>query len=87
MAVIASRKKQVRKNVKKTHHNKHLKSSIRTNINNFNNAVLANDTELAHQAYKEATKLLDKSVSKNVHNKNFVNRKKSALRKAYNELT
>lgn len=87
MAVIASRKKQIRKTAKRTDINRHLKSSIRTAVRNFNNAVVAEDVEVAKVALDRSIKLLDKSITKNVHNKNFVSRKKSSLHKAYNELS
>lgn len=87
MAVIASRKKQIRKTARKTTDNKDLKNSIRTATRKFNAAVLEENVEVSKQHLDASFKLLDKSVSKKVHNKNFVNRKKSRLHKAYNELS
>lgn len=86
MAVIASRKKQIRKTAKRTTGNKHLKNSIRSATRRFDEAVLEENIEASKQYLDASFKLLDKSVSKKVHNKNFVNRKKSRLHKVYNGL-
>ncbi|NMB19088.1 MAG: 30S ribosomal protein S20 [Erysipelothrix sp.] len=86
MAVIASRKKQIRQTKSRTTHNKYLKSAVKTAIQKFELAVAEGDKAEAEVRLNNAIRLLDKSVSKNVHNQNYVNRQKATIQKAYNEL-
>ena len=86
MAVIASRKKQVRKSAQKTIETKMSKTKLKSSIKKFHNAVAEGDKDLALTLLNKSVSIIDRSVNKNAHNKSFANRKKSTLHKAYNKL-
>lgn len=86
MPVIQSREKQVRKTRAKRTRNNIVRKKLNTSLKKFHAALEAKDKDLALELLNETISLLDRSLTKGSHNKNFVNRHKSRLHKAYNEL-
>ncbi|MGK5629744.1 30S ribosomal protein S20 [Streptomyces sp. URMC 123] len=79
MANIKSQIKRNKTNEKARLRNKAVKSSLKTAIRKTREAVAAGDLEKATVAAREASKKLDKAVSKGVIHKNQAANKKSAL--------
>ncbi|GAB2612535.1 30S ribosomal protein S20 [Streptomyces capparidis] len=79
MANIKSQIKRNRTNEKARMRNKAVKSSLKTAIRKTREAVEAGDTAKATELMREASKKLDKAVSKGVIHKNAAANKKSAL--------
>ncbi|MDF3288240.1 MULTISPECIES: 30S ribosomal protein S20 [Streptomyces] len=79
MANIKSQLKRIKTNEKARQRNKAVKSSLKTAIRKAREAVAAGDLEKATVAAREASKKLDKAVSKGVIHKNAAANKKSAL--------
>lgn len=86
MPVIQSREKQVRKSHAQRSRNGVVRKQTKTVIKQFHTAVNAGDKDTALDLLNQSTRLLDRSFRKKAHNKNFVNRHKSRLHKAYNAL-
>ncbi len=86
MAVIESREKQVRKSRVRRGENNVVRKKTNTVLKNFHLAVEDENKDEAKVLLQQATSLLDRSLTKKAHNKNFVNRHKSRLHKAYNTL-
>ena len=83
MANIKSQKKRILTNEKARLRNKSVKSSLKTAIRRFNEAAEAGDTEKATAHAREASRKLDKAVSKGVIHKNqAANRKAPIAKKA-----
>ncbi|WP_043264299.1 30S ribosomal protein S20 [Streptomyces sp. CT34] len=81
MANIKSQMKRIKTNEKARQRNKAVKSSLKTAIRRTREAITAGDLEKATVAAREASKKLDKAVSKGVIHKNSAANKKSALAK------
>ncbi|MDT7708257.1 MAG: small subunit ribosomal protein [Pseudonocardiales bacterium] len=81
MANIKSQIKRVKTNEKARQRNKSVRSSVRTAIRRFREAVEAGDTERAAELERAATKALDKAASKGVIHKNQAANRKSAIAK------
>ena len=81
MANIKSQIKRNRQNEKARLRNKAVKSSLKTAIRKFNEAVSAGDTESAATLLKDAARKLDKAASKGVIHKNQAANRKSAIAK------
>ncbi|WP_367041802.1 30S ribosomal protein S20 [Streptomyces sp. Je 1-332] len=79
MANIKSQLKRIKTNEKARQRNKAVKSSLKTAIRRAREAVAAGDTQKAVEATREASRQLDKAVSKGVIHKNQAANKKSAL--------
>lgn len=79
MANIKSQIKRNKTNEKARLRNKAVKSSLKTSIRKAREAVTAGDLEKATTAVREASRKLDKAVSKGVIHKNAAANKKSAL--------
>ncbi|MEE9964382.1 MAG: 30S ribosomal protein S20 [Propionicimonas sp.] len=79
MANIKSQKKRILTNEKARLRNKAVKSSLRTNIRRFNEAVEAGETDKAQELAKVATRSLDKAASKGVIHANQAANRKSAI--------
>ncbi|MFF2506239.1 30S ribosomal protein S20 [Streptomyces sp. NPDC058067] len=79
MANIKSQIKRIKTNEKARQRNKAVKSSLKTAIRRAREAVAAGDVEKATALTREATRKLDKAVSKGVIHKNQAANKKSAL--------
>ena len=81
MANIKSQIKRNRQNEKRRMRNKAVKSSLKTAIRKFNEATAAGDTEAANTLLRDASRKLDKAVSKGVIHKNQAANRKSAIAK------
>lgn len=79
MANIKSAIKRAKTNEKRRVHNAAQKSAMRTSVKKFLAAVEQQDQEKANVLLKEATRSLDKAVTKGLIHKNAAARKKSRL--------
>ncbi|MEU8704808.1 MULTISPECIES: 30S ribosomal protein S20 [unclassified Streptomyces] len=79
MANIKSQIKRNKTNEKARLRNKAVKSSLKTSIRKAREAAAAGDVEKATLAVRDASRQLDKAVSKGVIHKNAAANKKSAL--------
>ena len=79
MANIKSQIKRNKTNEKARLRNKAVKSSLKTAIRKAREAAAAGDVEKATTAARDASRALDKAVSKGVIHKNAAANKKSAL--------
>ncbi|WP_445276855.1 30S ribosomal protein S20 [Streptomyces sp. DSM 41033] len=79
MANIKSQIKRNKTNEKARLRNKAVKSSLKTSIRKAREAAAAGDVEKATVAVRDASRQLDKAVSKGVIHKNAAANKKSAL--------
>jgi small subunit ribosomal protein S20 len=79
VANIKSQIKRIKTNEKARQRNKAVKSSLKTAIRKTREATAAGDVEKATVALREASRKLDKAVSKGVIHKNQAANKKSAL--------
>lgn len=86
MPNIKSAIKRVKTSDKKYAQNMSQKSALRTALKAFDVAVESKDLDNAKSALLNATKKLDKAVTKGLVHKNAAARKKSRLAKKYNEL-
>ena len=86
MANIKSQIKRNRQNEKARLRNKSVKSSLKTAIRKFNEATVAGDAENATTLLRDASRKLDKAVSKGVIHKNQAANRKSGLAAALNDL-
>ena len=81
MANIKSQIKRNRQNEKARLRNKSVKSSLKTVIRKFNEASEAGNVESATALLRDASRQLDKAVSKGVIHKNQAANRKSAIAK------
>jgi small subunit ribosomal protein S20 len=81
VANIKSQIKRVKTNEKARQRNKAVKSSVKTVVRRFREAVDAGDAEKTLELQKAAAKALDKAASKGVIHKNQAANRKSALAK------
>ena len=81
MANIKSQIKRNRQNEKARMRNKAVKSSLKTAIRKFHAAVETGDTAAAEALMRDASRKLDKAVSKGVIHKNQAANRKSAISK------
>ncbi|MBR3255978.1 MAG: 30S ribosomal protein S20 [Clostridia bacterium] len=84
MPNIKSAKKRVKVIEKKTLRNNMIKSSYRTAVRKFEEAIEAGKMDEAKTLFAEATKKIDQACTKGVIVKNTAARKKSALSKKLN---
>ena len=84
MPNIKSAKKRVKVIEKKTLRNNMIKSSYRTAVRKFEEAIEAGKMEEAKTLFADATKKIDQACTKGVIVKNTAARKKSALSKKLN---
>ena len=87
MANIKSQIKRNRQNEKARLRNKAVKSSLKTSVRRFREAAESGDVDQAGVALRAASKQLDKAASKGVIHKNQAANRKSAIAKAYAELS
>jgi small subunit ribosomal protein S20 len=87
VANIKSQIKRNRQNEKARLRNKSVKSSLKTAIRKFREAAEAGDAELAGAALRDASRKLDKAVSKGVIHKNQAANRKSSIAKRYQTIT
>jgi small subunit ribosomal protein S20 len=81
VANIKSQIKRNRQNEKARLRNKSVKSSLKTAIRKFNEATEAGHNETAVGLLRDASRQLDKAVSKGVIHKNQAANRKSAIAK------
>jgi small subunit ribosomal protein S20 len=81
VANIKSQIKRNRQNEKARLRNKSVKSSLKTVIRKLNEASVAGNNETATALLRDATRQLDKAVSKGVIHKNQAANRKSAIAK------
>ena len=86
MANIKSQIKRVKTNEKRRQRNKSVRSSVRTAVRKFREAVEAGNVDDATTALRVATRKLDKAVSKGVIHKNQAANRKSAIAKRLADL-
>jgi small subunit ribosomal protein S20 len=79
VANIKSQIKRNRQNEKARLRNKSVKSSLKTAIRKFNEAVATGDAESADALLRAASRKLDKAASKGVIHKNQAANRKSAI--------
>ncbi|MGM1064800.1 30S ribosomal protein S20, partial [Saccharothrix sp. Mg75] len=79
MANIKSQLKRIKTNEKARLRNKAVKSSLKTAIRKFREAAEAGDKAKATELAREASRKLDKAVTKGVIHANQAANKKSAL--------
>ena len=84
MPNIKSAKKRVQVIEKKTLRNNMIKSSYKTAVRKFEEAIEAGKVEEAKKLFSEATKKIDQACTKGVIVKNTAARKKSSLSKKLN---
>ena len=81
MANIKSQIKRVKTNEKRRQRNKSVRSSVRTAVRKFREAVESGDTEQATTLQRAAAKALDKAAAKGVIHRNQAANRKSAMAK------
>jgi small subunit ribosomal protein S20 len=81
VANIKSQIKRVKTNEKRRQRNKSVRSSVRTAVRRFREAVEAGDIEKATELQRAAAKALDKAAGKGVIHKNQAANRKSAMAK------
>ncbi|TCS94783.1 30S ribosomal protein S20 [Hazenella coriacea] len=86
MANIKSAIKRAKTNEVRRAHNSAQKSAMRTSVKKFLVAVDQQEKEQAAVLLKEASRSLDKAVTKGLIHKNAAARKKSRLSSKYNAL-
>lgn len=86
MANIKSQIKRIQTNAKRTERNRAYKSELRTWIRKFREALASGDKDAAAVALRDASRKLDKAVSKGVIHKNQAANKKAAMAKAHNQM-
>lgn len=79
MANIKSQIKRNRSNEKARMRNKAVKSSLKTSVRHFQEAVQSGDKAKAQEAARVVTRELDKAASKGVIHKNQAANRKSAI--------
>jgi small subunit ribosomal protein S20 len=81
VANIKSQIKRNRQNEKARLRNKSVKSSLKTAVRKFHEATVTGDADNATALLREASRKLDKAVSKGVIHKNQAANRKSAIAK------
>ncbi|WP_416902853.1 30S ribosomal protein S20 [Micromonospora echinospora] len=87
MANIKSQIKRNRQNEKRRLRNKSVKSSLKTAIRKFHEAVAAGDSEKATVLMRDASRKLDKAASKGVIHANQAANRKSAIAQRVHSLS
>ena len=87
MANIKSQIKRNRQNEKARLRNKSVKSSLKTVIRKLNEASATGNSESATVLLRDASRQLDKAVSKGVIHKNQAANRKSAIAKRVSSLS
>jgi len=64
-----------------------VKTSVKTSLKKFDEALNSNDKNTVKAAYEKAVSTVDKAVTKGVMKKNTANNKKASLGKKYSEAT
>jgi small subunit ribosomal protein S20 len=83
---IKSSIKDVKSTIIRTNRNAMAKSLLRTSIRKFEKSLQSTDIGEARSALTNATRIIDKSVTKGILHKNTAARRKSRLTKRFNVL-
>ena len=86
MPTSLSAKKRVRQDAKRRVANRRVKSVVRTQIRKVEAAVASGDAEAAKGTLRDASRAIDKAVTKGVLHKNTAGRRKSRLAAKVNAL-
>jgi small subunit ribosomal protein S20 len=86
VANIKSQLKRIKTNEKARLRNKSVKSSLKTAVRRFREAADAGDRDQALGALQQASRQLDKAVSKGIIHSNQAANKKSAMAQRANSL-
>jgi len=86
VSINRSAEKRERQNRKRRLRNRSTKSTMKTAIKKFNEAVASGDVESASATLAASLKLIDSTASKGVIHKNTANRKKSRLQLRFNKM-
>ena len=86
MANIKSQIKRNRQNEKRRLRNKAVKSSLKTAIRKYNEALATGSADNATELLRDASRKLDKAVSKGVIHRNQAANRKSSIAKKLNAL-
>ena len=81
MANIKSQIKRIKQNEKRHQRNKAVKSGLKTAVRKFREAAEAGEKDQAVELGRDASKKLDKAVSKGVIHRNQAANRKSAIAK------
>jgi len=84
VANIKSQKKRILQNAAAQERNKAVRSALKTKVRRFREAVATGDTAKATVALADASRALDKAVSKGVIHKNQAANRKSSLAASLN---
>ncbi|WP_020522281.1 30S ribosomal protein S20 [Catelliglobosispora koreensis] len=87
MANIKSQIKRNKQNEKARLRNKSVKSALKTAVRKFHEASAAGDAENAAALLRDASRKLDKAVSKGVIHKNQAANRKSAIAKKLSSIS
>lgn len=87
MANIKSQIKRNKQNEKARLRNKSVKSALKTAVRKFQEATASGDAEAAAALMRDASRKLDKAVSKGVIHKNQAANRKSAIAKKLTSLS
>ena len=69
MANHASAKKRVRQTIKRTAHNRHIRTNVRTCVKRVRAAIETGDAAAAKKALHEAVSSIDGAVSKGIYHR------------------
>jgi small subunit ribosomal protein S20 len=86
VANIKSQQKRIKTNERRRLRNQSAKSSLRTAVRGFREAVEAGEKEKAGELLVSTSRKLDKAASKGIIHKNQAANKKSALALAFNKI-
>ena len=86
MANIKSQQKRIKTNERRRLRNQSAKSSLRTAVRGFREAIEAGEKEKAGELLLSTSRKLDQAASKGVIHKNQAANKKSALALAFNKI-
>lgn len=84
MANIKSQKKRIKTNERRRVANKGVRSSLKTSIRRFDEALATGDAEAARGAMQKASQALDVAASKKVVHRNAAANRKSSMARRLN---
>ena len=86
MANTRSAKKRMKQDAVRRDRNRARRSSVKTQVRKFLDAVHDKDVDRAKEELRRATRLLDQTTAKGTYHKNTASRKKSRLAARLNSL-
>lgn len=87
MANIASQMKRNRQTIVRHERNKQTRSALKTSLKKFRTAIEAGEATAADEAFRAASKDLDKAASKGVVHSNYAANKKARMAKHLQSLS